>query len=73
MKNDDSHTESLKTAFNELSLDDKATFLVRAAFSTAATAVDEIGQRISDLIDEITETDAETAQEAEADDEHQQE
>jgi hypothetical protein len=56
MKNDDFDASSLKHSFDKLSLDDKAAFLLRAAFSTASTAVDEIGHRISDLIDSITES-----------------
>ena len=56
MKNDDFDAAALKDTFDKLCLDDKAAFLVRAAFSTASTAVDEIGHRISDLIDTITES-----------------
>jgi len=58
MKNDPSKVDPLKDAFEELNLDDKAAFLVRAAFSTASTAVDEIGAKISDLIDTIAEKQA---------------
>ena len=42
---------TLKDQFDELSLDDKATFLVQATFSTAAATIDEIGRRISELVD----------------------
>lgn len=44
---------SLKDQFDQLSLDDKATFLVQATFSTAAATIDEIGRRISEIVDTL--------------------
>lgn len=49
------HSE-LTEAFNQLNLDEKAAFLVKAAFSTAATALDDIGSRIDEMISSMADT-----------------
>lgn len=53
MKKDKTTTAELREHFDTLSLDDKATFLVQATFSTAAATIDEIGTRISELVDAL--------------------
>lgn len=46
----------LAEAFNQLNLDEKAAFLVKAAFSTAATALDDIGSRIDEMISSMADS-----------------
>lgn len=55
----DHGVSELKEAFDQLSLDDKAAFLMKAVFSTASAALDEIGERIEDLVNAVTAVPAE--------------
>ena len=47
-------TSSVREEFSKLSLDGKTSFLVEAVFSTAGTAIHEIGERLTSLVDLVT-------------------
>lgn len=47
-------TNSVREEFSKLSLDAKTSFLVEAVFSTAGTAIHEIGDRLTSLVDLVT-------------------
>lgn len=42
--------DSIREEFSKLSLDGKTSFLVEAIFSTAGSAINEIGSRLNDLV-----------------------
>ena len=46
--------DSVRDEFSKLTLDGKTAFLVEAIFSTAGTAINEIGSRLSNLVDLVT-------------------
>lgn len=46
--------DSVREEFRKLSLDAKTAFLVEAIFSTAGSAINEIGSRLNDLVSLIT-------------------
>ncbi len=46
-------TEDVKALFDDLRLEQKSVFLIDAIFSTAASALDEIGKRALDLINDL--------------------
>ncbi|HEY5564717.1 MAG TPA: hypothetical protein VIL33_03940 [Rhodothermia bacterium] len=47
-------TSNVREEFSKLSLDAKTSFLVEAVFSTAGTAISEIGDRLSNLVELVT-------------------
>lgn len=47
-------TSNVREEFSKLSLDGKTSFLVEAVFSTAGTAIQEIGDRLGNLVDLVT-------------------
>jgi len=47
-------SSAVREEFSKLSLDGKTSFLVEAVFSTAGTAIHEIGERISSLVELVT-------------------
>ncbi len=47
-------TNSVREEFSKLNLDAKTSFLVEAVFSTAGTAIHEIGERLTSLVDLVT-------------------
>jgi len=49
-------TSNVREEFSKLSLDAKTSFLVEAVFSTAGTAISEIGDRLSNLVELVTES-----------------
>ncbi|HUF08305.1 MAG TPA: hypothetical protein VMO47_03225 [Rhodothermales bacterium] len=49
-------TSTVREEFSKLSLDAKTSFLVEAVFSTAGTAISEIGDRLSNLVELFTES-----------------
>ncbi len=59
----------LAESFDRLNLDEKAAFLLKAAFSTASTALEDIGERIDEMISSLG-VPSDTEKE-EADREHQ--
>ena len=44
-------SQSVRDEFSKLSLDGKTSFLVEAVFSTAGSAIHEIGERVTSLVD----------------------
>jgi hypothetical protein len=51
----DQVNDSVREEFSKLSLDGKTSFLVEAIFSTAGSAINEIGSRLTDLVTLVTE------------------
>ena len=47
-------TNAVRDEFSKLSLDGKTSFLVEAVFSTAGTAIHEIGTRLTNLVELVT-------------------
>ncbi len=47
--------DSVREEFRKLSLDGKTSFLVEAIFSTAGSAINEIGSRLNGLVSLVTE------------------
>jgi hypothetical protein len=60
-------SDDVRQNFRKLSLDEKTSFLVEAVFSTAYSAVNEIGERVSSLVDLLVggKSDEPVAEEAE--------
>jgi hypothetical protein len=51
----DDVNDSVREEFSKLSLDGKTSFLVEAIFSTAGSAINEIGSRLNGLVTLVTE------------------
>lgn len=47
-------SSAVREEFSKLSLDGKTSFLVEAVFSTAGTAIHEIGERVGSLVELVT-------------------
>lgn len=54
---------TVREEFSKLSLDGKTSFLVEAVFSTAGSAIHEIGERLNNLVELVTGSGTEAATE----------
>lgn len=52
---------AVREEFSKLNLDGKTSFLVEAVFSTAGAAINEIGERLTSLVELVTGPQGETA------------
>lgn len=64
MARDKEQYSKTREDFDGMSLEDRASFLIEATFSTAAEAIDRAGKRLADLAEEMEEKSKRRKQEA---------